>query len=146
MLYSGARKDPNICAWDLRHTAKPLLHCYVRSSNTNQRMIFDVNEHDSLLAAGCCDGTVSVYDLGTNALVGSLPTHQDAVSCVQFSPISPDVMLTASGQRHYEKVSEKGKSEPMVTGGTEAAIEMSDDEPTAGDLSLRNGIRVWQIK
>lgn len=138
-LYTGARKDSNIFVWDIRKSAQHLMGCYLRNADTNQRMIFDVDEYDTLMAVGSCDGKIDFYDILKNQHVGTIPAHYDSTSCIQFSPISPEIILSCSGQRHYE-------ASEMKDPNTQD-IELSDEDMKTDQnvLKYRNGIRMWKI-
>jgi len=137
LLFSGARKDNNIFVWDLRKLENPLISYYIRNSNTNQKMIFDISEFGNLLATGCTNGEILIFDTMKNAVINSFSGHYDSVVCTQFCPISDKILLTASGQRHYEKNYEKTED-----------FELSGDEEKISetDKNFRNGIRIWNLK
>lgn len=69
---------------------------YERSSDTNQRIYFDIDETDTLLASGNIDGSIILYNLKQMSHVGTYPGHFDSVGCVAFNQ---DMIASGSGSR-----------------------------------------------
>lgn len=51
-LYTGARKDPDILCWDVRHTSDVVYRLQRDTADTNQRIQFDIEPVGRHLASG----------------------------------------------------------------------------------------------
>ena len=59
-LYTGARQDPHMLCWDVRHTYAALYSMERPTAHTNQRVQFDIEPAGRHLLTGGCDGAVLV--------------------------------------------------------------------------------------
>ena len=57
-LYTGARKDPDILCWDIRYTSDVVYRLQRDTSDTNQRVQFDIEPMGRHLATGPCVSAV----------------------------------------------------------------------------------------
>lgn len=57
-LYTGARKDPAILCWDIRYTSDVVYTLQRDTSDTNQRVQFDIEPMGRHLATGPCVSAV----------------------------------------------------------------------------------------
>jgi len=131
-LFSGARRDNNILVWDIRNTIQPLRY-FTRDSNTNQRMIFDVDEFGTKLIAGNRNGSIMLFDVNKGHCIKLFGGHFDCIGSIQFSPLSSEIALSGSGQRHYKVV---GKH-------VEEEFECISDNDTTNEQM--NSLRIWHI-
>lgn len=69
--------------------------------DTNQRIGFDVDPSGRYLATGSTERRALVYDIESQALVGSLEDQPDAVGGVCFHPHAALVGV-CTGQRHFD--------------------------------------------
>ncbi|CAG9313233.1 unnamed protein product [Blepharisma stoltei] len=101
-LYIGCRKQNSIAAWDLRNISYPvnILNFY-RQHESNQRILFDLNENGLELAVGNGDGSIYKYSTVDGSLLNYFMGHFDAINSVQ---VFGNRIVTSSGQRHYEEV------------------------------------------
>eukprot|EP00088_Acartia_fossae_P000431 TRINITY_DN1017_c0_g1_i4.p1 TRINITY_DN1017_c0_g1~~TRINITY_DN1017_c0_g1_i4.p1 ORF type:complete len:585 (+),score=64.48 TRINITY_DN1017_c0_g1_i4:30-1784(+) len=95
-LYTGARKDDQIHAWEMRQLSKPIFTLN-REVSTNQRIEFDITPHHVI--SGGTDGVIRVWDVGTGDIVGGYMLHPDSVPGCSVHPRAP-ILATTSGQRH----------------------------------------------
>jgi WD40 repeat protein len=51
-LYTGARRDPDIFCWDVRYTSDVVYRLQRQTSDTNQRIQFDIVPYGRHLATG----------------------------------------------------------------------------------------------
>ena len=108
-LYCGSRMEGEIYCFDTRYNGS-VLHTYHRDVQTNQRIQFDINKSESMLATGNHDGSVLLFDLaGEQSVVNQeddgmsklrFEAHTDTVNGVSFHPYW-GLLATASGRRHF---------------------------------------------
>ncbi|XP_066930672.1 dentin sialophosphoprotein-like [Clytia hemisphaerica] len=109
-LFSGARKDNELIAWDMRNTSIPLFKMQ-REVSTNQRILFDIDQTCRYLCSGNTNNEVSVWDINNimqnvgeevvkHHPLFSFNAHQDAVNGISIHPTSKYI-ATTSGQRHF---------------------------------------------
>ena len=100
--------EDDIFCFDTRYNGN-VLRTFKRSVLTNQRIQFDINKSESLMASGNHDGSVSLYDLTKppgdsveedNAGCLQFKAHKDTVNSVSFHPFW-GLVATASGRRHF---------------------------------------------
>lgn len=99
-LYSGARKDGSILCWDVRYTVGEVYRLARDTSNTNQRIAFDIEPGGRHLATGGEDGCVRVFDLTTGELKATHRAAPETVNGFGFHPMLP-LVATASGERIF---------------------------------------------
>ncbi|XP_024377425.1 uncharacterized protein [Physcomitrium patens] len=99
-LYTGGRKDPNILCWDVRNTAAIVYKLPRVTSDTNQRIAFDIEPCGRHLGTGGQDGYVHIYDLQTGDWANSFQAAADTVNAFSFHPTLP-VGVTSSGHRRF---------------------------------------------
>jgi len=100
MLYTGARKDNRVLAWDLRNPKEPLHSLsFMRIHNTQQRVLFDLDREGEELYVGNSDGSISCYSTSRAEMTGNWMCHFDAVNSVQ---VSEGLVCSSSGQRHIQ--------------------------------------------
>jgi len=99
-LYTGGRKDPNILCWDVRNTAGIVYKLPRITSDTNQRIAFDIEPCGRHLGTGGQDGYVHVYDLQTGDWATSFQAAADTVNGFGFHPTAP-LGVTCSGHRRF---------------------------------------------
>lgn len=122
-LYTGARKDPDILCWDVRHTSDVLYRLNRDTADTNQRIQFDIEPMGRHLSTGGVDGNVLTFDLATGEQMSSFQAASDTVNGLQFHPYLP-LAAAASGERHYPK--------------------LEDEEADQHDRSIENKLQIWQ--
>lgn len=105
-LYCGSRMEGEIYCFDTRYNGS-VLQTFSREVSTNQRIQFDINKSETLLATGNHDGTVSLFDLSRDHQIVprdegvlSFEAHTDTVNGVSFHPFW-GLLATASGRRHF---------------------------------------------
>ncbi|KAL5252645.1 hypothetical protein ACHWQZ_G015435 [Mnemiopsis leidyi] len=123
-LYCGSRMESEIYCFDTRYNGS-VLHTYKRDVQTHQRIQFDINTSQTLLATGNHDGSVLLFDLtrgcsSTNQLQEGVQfegagtneneevssrglrfeAHKDTVNGVSFHPYW-GLLATVSGRRHF---------------------------------------------
>eukprot|EP00752_Nemacystus_decipiens_P007998 g7146.t1 len=97
LLFSGSRKDPAIVCWDIRRT-REALYTLPRQVDTNQRIGFDIDPSGRYLATGSTERRALVYDIESQALVGSLVDQPDAHGIRQGSRVKLALLtMTFSG-------------------------------------------------
>lgn len=77
------------------------LYTLPRQVDTNQRIGFDIDPSGRYLATGSTERQALVYDIESQALVGSLEDQPDAVGGVSFHPHAALVGV-CTGQRHFD--------------------------------------------
>lgn len=77
------------------------LYTLPRQVDTNQRIGFDIDPSGRYLATGSTERRALVYDIESQALVGSLEDQPDAVGNVCFHPHAALVGV-CTGQRHFD--------------------------------------------
>ncbi|GAQ92519.1 hypothetical protein KFL_010380030 [Klebsormidium nitens] len=127
-LYSGARKDGSILCWDVRYTVGEVYRLSRESSNTNQRIAFDIEPGGRHLATGGEDGCVRVFDLTTGELKATHRAAPDTVNGFGFHPMLP-LVATASGERRFRVWDEDDE----------------EDEREAEDEGMRNSVSIWRF-
>lgn len=151
-LYTGARKDPSILCWDVRHSSGVLYSLPRVSGTTNQRMYFDIEPCGRHLATGGEDGAVRVFNLRDGSLAHQFVAAADTVNGVAFHPFLP-LLATASGQRRYPLA--PSDSEDSSSSSSDSSGSESDEDgglrgskrvaAVPGGLSAdENVLRVWQ--
>ncbi len=78
-----------------------------RQVDTNQRIGFDIDQSGRYLATGSTERRALVYDIESQALVGSLEDQPDAVGSVCFHPHAA-LMAVCTGQRHFDLDTDAG--------------------------------------
>lgn len=73
-LFSASRKDNLMLCWDIRNSDEVLCAFDRGPSDTNQRMLFDVDVGGKWLVAGDTEGYVSAFQLGVGE--GDTGTHK----------------------------------------------------------------------
>lgn len=76
------------------------LYTLPRQVDTNQRIGFDIDPSGRYLVTGSTERRALVYDIESQALVGSLEDQPDAVGGVCFHPHAALVGV-CTGQRHF---------------------------------------------
>ncbi|KAG2425914.1 hypothetical protein HYH02_014913 [Chlamydomonas schloesseri] len=94
-LYTGARQDPHMLCWDVRHTYAALYSMERPTGHTNQRVQFDIEPAGRHLVTGGCDGCVLAYDLSSGQQVDRAQVAGDTVNGVGLHP-TLGLMATAS--------------------------------------------------
>ena len=122
-LYTGARKDNQLFAWDTRNMNTHLF-TFHREVATNQRIEFDliVEEQQQLLFSGGTDGVIRVWDTLIGDIVGGYMLHPDSIPGCSLHPSRP-LLATTSGQRHPDQV-----------------ISMDEEE-----IITENSLKVWDF-
>lgn len=77
------------------------LYTLPRQVDTNQRIGFDIDPSGRYLVTGSTERRALVYDIESQALVGSLEDQPDAVGSVCFHPHAALVGV-CTGQRHFD--------------------------------------------
>lgn len=95
-----------------------------RQVDTNQRIGFDIDQCGRYLATGSTERRALVYDIESQALVGSLEDQPDAVGSVCFHPQAA-LMAVCTGQRHFDVDTNAGSDsdesvEDALLGGADA--------------------------
>ncbi|KAG0575833.1 hypothetical protein KC19_5G034300 [Ceratodon purpureus] len=127
-LYTGGRKDPNILCWDVRNTAGIVYKLPRITSDTNQRIAFDIEPCGRHLGTGGQDGDVHVYDLQTGDWANSFQAAADTINGFAFHPTLP-LGVTSSGHRRFS---------------TSYDDEGTNNETSCTDLSAQeNCASVW---
>lgn len=90
---------------DLQHSQA--LYTLPRQVDTNQRIGFDIDPSGRYLATGSTQRRALVYDIESQALVGSLEDQPDAVGSVCFHPQAALVGV-CTGQRHFDLATNAG--------------------------------------
>lgn len=83
------------------------LHTFERQGATNQRITFDIDSSGRYLATGSTERRALVYDIESEALIGSLNNQADAVGSVCFHP-SDALLAVCTGQRHFDLDTDDG--------------------------------------
>lgn len=74
-LFTGARKDNKLLAWDVRNVTVPLF-TFNRNVETNQKIYFDLSWSGQWLMSGDTNGTLHVYDMEYGIEKGKFPDYQ----------------------------------------------------------------------
>lgn len=77
------------------------LYTLPRQVDTNQRISFDIDPTGQYLGTGSTEPRALVYDIESQALVGSLDDQPDAVGSVCFHPHAA-LVAVCTGQRHFD--------------------------------------------
>ena len=93
------------------------LHTLPRQVDTNQRIGFDIDPSGRYLATGSTERRALVYDIESQALVGSLEDQPDAVGGVSFHPHAALVGV-CTGQRHFDLDTSAGSDSDASSEGT----------------------------
>jgi len=116
-LYSASRRSDSILAWDLRMVSgnedyksfpiRGIASC-ATSSDTNQRIEFDFDEHGRRLFVGGLDRCVRTYDVQSGKLLGKLEGLDDVANGVSYT-LSGNVGLlaVATGARRFPEESDE---------------------------------------
>ncbi|XP_052201678.1 uncharacterized protein LOC127807682 isoform X2 [Diospyros lotus] len=99
-LFTGGRKDPYILCWDVRKAVDIVYKLYRSSSNTNQRILFDIEPSGRHLGTGGQDGLVHIYNLQTGQWVSSFQAALDTVNGFSFHPFLA-MAASSSGHRRF---------------------------------------------
>jgi len=97
-----------------------------RQVDTNQRIGFDIDQSGRYLATGSTERRALVYDIESQALVGSLEDQPDAVGSVCFHPHAA-LMAVCTGQRHFGLDADAGSGSDSEASGDNAR---GSDPPT----------------
>ncbi|EFJ26631.1 hypothetical protein SELMODRAFT_172852 [Selaginella moellendorffii] len=127
-LYSGARKDPSICCWDVRYTTSLVYKLERAVTNTNQRIAFDIEPYAQHLGTGGEDGDIRFYDLRTGEFTASIHAASDTINGFSFHPTLP-LAASTSGARRFSTSEDKD----------------DDEEPPQILTELENCASVWRF-
>jgi WD40 repeat protein len=110
-LYSASRRSNAIIAWDLRmlsdnadYQSNPVrgIGSYETSSDTNQRLEFDIDESGRMLFVGCQDNCVRVYDLAVGKLLATVDDLGEVANGVSHAVVNGRSLLAiATGSRRF---------------------------------------------
>lgn len=131
-VYSGARQDGKIYCWDVRYTCECLYEMTRATTDSNQRIGFDIEPVGRHLISGGTDGHVRVYDLTDGSQCAAWPVATDTVNGVSVHPVIP-LVATSSGHRRFKEVDE----EIEVISGVAESFEH--------DKIGCNQLSVWQV-
>jgi hypothetical protein len=105
-LFSGARKDDNIHCWDLRFSNQTL-YSIKRKVNTNQRILFDIDNYSNYLISPSIDGNGNVslvYNVNDGSLVHEFDllngVNQNCINSTIFHPFLP-LLAVSTGERSF---------------------------------------------
>lgn len=125
MLFSGARKDNNLCVWDMRDFTKPLT-VLNRSVTSNQRIFFDLSPQNEWLLSGDSEGLIRLWNLRNIEETRSFRLHGDSCNGVSFHP-SRQIIATSAGQYHF--------------------VDQTEDKCTEGKIvDYENSLIFWWIE
>ncbi|PVD18537.1 hypothetical protein C0Q70_21086 [Pomacea canaliculata] len=146
LLVPFGETDPEIICWDIRNPGKELMVMY-RYVQTNQRMYFDIDCTGRYLLSGNHNGTVTIWDLASEAKesvhtpwphidpIINFQAHADTTNGCSAHPSYP-LLTTASGQRHF----------PLhAIINDDSSDDDSDKELEEKDVE-ENTLRLWRLK
>lgn len=96
-LLAGRRKTRAITCWDTRKFNIPLQHFY-RNSNTNQKLLFDIDPTNTILSTGTHDGKVYFYNLLTGERINEMCGFPSVVNGIHLHP-SGGIFGCVTGER-----------------------------------------------
>lgn len=96
----------------LGNVSTQALYTLPRQVDTNQRIGFDIDPTGRFLATGSTERRALVYDIESQALVGSLEDQPDAVGNVCFHPHAP-LLGVCTGQRHFDLDTDSGSDDDI---------------------------------
>lgn len=123
------------------------LHTFERQGATNQRIAFDIDSSGRYLATGSTERRALVYDIESEALVGSLNNQADAVGSVCFHP-SAALLAVCTGQRHFDLDTDDGSDSDGCLGVVkqgESACGESACGAVCPPASLQNSVTAYGI-
>ncbi|KAI9021188.1 WD40-repeat-containing domain protein [Hyaloraphidium curvatum] len=150
-LFSASRKDNLILCWDIRNSDEVLYALDRGSSDTNQRMAFDIDRAGQFLAAGNVDGQLAVFGLpakspdegagenqqttekDSSLVAAGWNLHEDTISSVSFHPTAP-YLLTSSGSRRLPAVDAESSDDSDA-----------DRDPRAQPVKVDNSVRIFSL-
>lgn len=115
------------------------LYTLPRQVDTNQRIGFDIDPSGRYLATGSTERRALVYDIESQALVGSLEDQPDAVGSVCFHPHAALVGV-CTGQRHFDLDTDAG---------SDSDVSVEDATPIPGvspPTTWQNGVTIHGIR
>jgi WD40 repeat protein len=127
LLLSAARRDNEICLWDIRTGA--VLRRFHRECGTNQRVAIDVSACGRFLLSGASDGVLRAYSLQDESACAFL-AHPDCANGASFSPNAP-LLASCGGERTFQLAED-----------VRDADEQEEEQPR-GPLP-RNALALWR--
>jgi len=124
LLYASQRRSDEILCWDVRQPFEVLCNFRRKASNSNQKLLFDIDPSGQWLASGDEEGNMCLFDLygGSSEAALQFQAHNDAIGSVHFHPNQP-LLVSASGSRHFSS------STIDISSGSESSeSEGSDDD------------------
>jgi len=99
-LYIGARRDSKITCVDVRHTGHAVYAIERDTTDTNQRVLFDIEPCGAHLISGDAHGYLRVYDLRDGAQVRADKISDSCVNSFAFHPYAAvdDAAVTFGGR------------------------------------------------
>lgn len=92
VVASGA-SDGNVALWNMHGGSR----AGILYTSTEGNAVLSIDAYGSVLAAGCTDRTVRIFDLPTQRVVRSLTGHAGKVQSLLYVPPSPATSAVASG-------------------------------------------------
>jgi len=112
-VYSASRRANSVLAWDLRvlsgnpdYQNQPIMGVgsFTTSSDTNQRLEFDLSKDGSTLYVGGLDSCCRVYDTRSSKLLHTITGLDRANNGVSCACVGNKAMLAlVTGTRHFEE-------------------------------------------
>ncbi|CAJ0651657.1 14200_t:CDS:10 [Entrophospora sp. SA101] len=142
-LFSASRRDNYIRCWDIRNTGEVLYKLY-RKGETNQRILFDIDNSGGFLVTGDQDGEIIFYDLANpdeknmTRLNLQMNGHKDLISTTTFHPYFP-LLASCSGQRRFEFFDDTFYCNKSTN---QKDILIDKDQ----EKFLDNSLKIWKIE
>lgn len=113
IVASGA-SDGNIALWNMHGGSR----AGILYTSTEGNAVLSIDAYGPVLAAGCTDRTVRIFDLPTQRVVRSLTGHAGKVQSLLYVPPSPATSAVASGAGAAAGGSSGGFSRGLLFSGS----------------------------
>lgn len=140
-LWAGGRKKSEIICIDIRMSKREVGRVD-RPLASNQRVSFDIDPWGKYLVTGTQDGEILAYRTETFELASrvgySYETNKSRLvrDCINSATIHPfsSLLVTASGQRHFDETYDDDVNDQNTTGN-----------PEAKPMKYSSGLQLWSL-
>ncbi|XP_024521729.1 regulatory-associated protein of TOR 1 isoform X1 [Selaginella moellendorffii] len=149
-LYASAGESSSIVVWDLD---RELLACTIQAPGESGISAMSASQSPSgVLAVGCCDGAVRIYDIRSHSpLVSGMRPHAHRVIGLEFQSASSAQTVVSASQTGDVKFLDLRFPSAAAWGfgahsrGHLTALSVHRHAPVIATGSMNNGIRVFNL-